>query len=103
MDLGETETSVSSSVPRGGRRCPSVHVHKLTLGNEVLLKLLEELQVEQVIRGEGLLSHHSLHGLDVLTDGVAGILQTEDTHAHAHAHVHTPDWMNTRQKSLEED
>lgn len=48
----------------------------LTLSDEVLLKLLEELKVEQIIRGEGLLSHHGLHGLDVLTDGVTGVLET---------------------------
>lgn len=47
----------------------------LTLSDEVLLKLLQELQVEKIIGGEGLLSHHGLHGLHVLTNGIAGILR----------------------------
>ena len=47
----------------------------LTLSDEVLLKLLQELQVEQIIGGEGLLSYHGLHGLHVLTNGIAGILR----------------------------
>lgn len=45
-----------------------------TLGDEILLKLLQELQVEQVLRGERLLPHHCFHGLHVLPDGVAGVL-----------------------------
>lgn len=110
-DLRETESSVSSSPgrahscspwPSSGWRAgnPSErlavqrpHVHSLTLSNEVLLKLLQELEVEQVIRGEGLLSHHSLHGLDVLTDGVAGVLGTRGTQSEAN--VHRPGWVNT--------
>lgn len=49
----------------------------LTLSNKVLFKLLEELQVEEVVGGEGLFSHHGLHGLDVLPDGVTGVLETQ--------------------------
>lgn len=50
----------------------------LTLSNEVFLKLLEKLEVEQVIRGQGLFSHHRLHCLDILADGVTGILRHRD-------------------------
>lgn len=45
-----------------------------TLGDEILLKLLQELQVEQVLGGERLLSHHRFHSLHVLPDGVTGVL-----------------------------
>ena len=48
---------------------------QLTLSDKVLLKFLQELQVQKVIWGQGLLSHHGLHGLNVFTDGIAGILQ----------------------------
>lgn len=54
----------------------SFAVDVLTLTNEVFLKLLEELEVEQVIRGEGLFSNHSLHGLHILTDGITRVLET---------------------------
>ena len=37
------------------------------------LELLQELQVEQVLRGQRLLAHHRLHGLHVLADGVVGV------------------------------
>lgn len=47
----------------------------LTLSNEVLLKLLQKFQVKQIIRGQGFLSHHGFHGLHVLTDGIARILE----------------------------
>ena len=50
------------------------HMTQLTLGDEVLLKLLQELKVQQVVCREGLLSHHSLHCLHVLTNGIVGIL-----------------------------
>lgn len=53
-----------------------VQIAFLTLSNKVLLKLLQELQIQQIIRGERLFSHHGLHGLDILTDSVTGILQT---------------------------
>lgn len=49
----------------------------LTLSNEVLLKLLQELQVQEIVRGQGFLTHHGLHGLHVLADGVAGVLGWE--------------------------
>lgn len=48
---------------------------RLTLVDEVLLKLLQEFQVEQVLRGERLLPNHCLHGLHVLPDGIAGVLR----------------------------
>lgn len=57
-----------------------VQIAFLTLSNKVLLKLLQELQIQQIIRGERLFSHHGLHGLDILTDSVTGILQT---HTHS--------------------
>ena len=37
------------------------------LGDEGLLELGEEFQVEQIIRCQSLLSNNSLHGLHVLT------------------------------------
>lgn len=46
-----------------------------TLSNEILLKLLEELEVEQIIRSEGLFSNHGLHSLDILTNGITGVLE----------------------------
>lgn len=57
-----------------------VQIAFITLSNKVLLKLLQELQIQQIIRGERLFSHHGLHGLDILTDSVTGILQT---HTHS--------------------
>lgn len=47
----------------------------LTLSDEVLLKLLQELQIEQIVRGQGFFSHHGLHRLHVLTDSIACILR----------------------------
>lgn len=41
----------------------------------MLLELLQELQVEQVVRRERLFPHHRLHRLHVLPDGVAGVLR----------------------------
>ena len=46
-----------------------------TLADEVLLEFLEELQVEQIIWRQGLLSHYSLHGLNILTNGIVCILE----------------------------
>lgn len=46
----------------------------LTLSNEILLKLGQELQIKQVLRGQSLLTDDSLHGLDIFTDGIAGVL-----------------------------
>ena len=43
------------------------------LGNEVLLKLAKELQVEQVIWGQSFLTNNCLHGLDILANGIAGV------------------------------
>lgn len=47
-----------------------------TLGDEVFLKLGQELQVEQVVGRQSLLTHHRLHGLDVLAYSVTRILHT---------------------------
>lgn len=47
---------------------------RLTLVDEVLLELLQEFQIEQVLRSERLLPHHCLHGLHVFPDGIASIL-----------------------------
>lgn len=52
-------------------------VDGLTLSNKVLFKLLEELEVEEIVGSEGLLSHHGLHGLNILPNGVAGVLPTQ--------------------------
>jgi hypothetical protein len=41
--------------------------------DELLLKLLNELEVEQIFIGEGFLSDDGLHSLYVLTDGVVGV------------------------------
>lgn len=46
-----------------------------TLADEALLELVEELQVEKIFRGQGFLSNDGLHGLNVLSDGIAGILE----------------------------
>lgn len=43
------------------------------LCDEGLLKLVQELKVEQVLGRECLLTDDGLHGLDVLADGVAGV------------------------------
>lgn len=70
--------------------CRVIHhtdVDVLTLRNEVFLKLLEELEVEQVIRGEGLFSDHSLHGLHILTDGITRVLETWGHTNQADVHV----------------
>ena len=46
-----------------------------SLGDEVLLELGEELQVQKIVGRQGLLTDDSLHGLDVLADSIASILQ----------------------------
>lgn len=60
-----------------------------TLGDEVLLKLAEELQIKQVVSSQSLLSNHRLHGLDVLTDSIACVLQT---HKCRHTQAHKMNW-----------
>lgn len=50
----------------------------LTLSNEVLLKLLKELQVQQVILTESLFTNDCLHGLYVLPYGIVSILEEEE-------------------------
>ena len=45
-----------------------------TLCDEVLFKLLQELEVEQIFRSQCLLSNYCLHRLDILTNGVVSIL-----------------------------
>ena len=47
----------------------------ITLGNEILLKLLQELQIQQIFRGQSFFSYNSLHGLYIFTDSVTGVLQ----------------------------
>ena len=46
-----------------------------TLRDEVLLKLAEELEIEEIIWCQGFLPDDSLHGLDIFTDGIVSILQ----------------------------
>uniref|UniRef100_A0A2M4D215 Putative secreted protein n=1 Tax=Anopheles darlingi TaxID=43151 RepID=A0A2M4D215_ANODA len=45
----------------------------VALRDEVLLELGQELQVQQIVGRQGFLTDHSLHGLHVLTDGVASV------------------------------
>lgn len=54
-----------------------------TLGDEVFLKLGQELQIEQVIGGQSFLPHHRLHGLNILPYGITGILPV-DTNTHTY-------------------
>lgn len=49
----------------------------VALRYEVLLEFSEELQVQQVVRRQRLFTHHGLHGLHVLADGIASILKNE--------------------------
>ena len=44
-----------------------------TLRDEILLELAEEFQVEEVVGSQRLFTHHGLHRLHVLADGVAGV------------------------------
>jgi hypothetical protein len=44
-----------------------------TLVDEALLELLQELEVQEILRGQGLLTDDGLHGLHVLADGVARV------------------------------
>eukprot|EP00050_Salpingoeca_kvevrii_P005899 m.286285 g.286285 ORF g.286285 m.286285 type:complete len:410 (+) comp11542_c0_seq1:188-1417(+) len=43
------------------------------LVDELLLKLLEELEVQEILRAEGLLTDDGLHGLHILANGIACI------------------------------
>lgn len=54
------------------------HMLLLTLRDEVLFKLLEKLQVQQIISSKGLFTDHSLHGLYIFPYSVAGILKTQE-------------------------
>jgi len=45
----------------------------VTLCNEVLLKLGQELEVQQIVGGQGFLSYDGFHGLHILTDGVTRV------------------------------
>lgn len=51
----------------------------LTLRDEILLKFLQEFQVQKIICSQGFLPHHSLHGLNILPNGIASILPTKNT------------------------
>lgn len=48
-----------------------------TLVDELALELVDELQVEVVLEGQGLLTHHGLHGHHVLAQGVVRVLQSQ--------------------------
>mmetsp|Transcript_3162 Transcript_3162/g.11039 ORF Transcript_3162/g.11039 Transcript_3162/m.11039 type:complete len:248 (-) Transcript_3162:856-1599(-) len=50
----------------------------VALGDELGLELAEELEVEEVLLAERLLSDDGLHGLDVLADGVVGVELVRD-------------------------
>ncbi|KAI0564002.1 hypothetical protein FGB62_31g125 [Gracilaria domingensis] len=43
------------------------------LRHELLLELVVELQVQQIVGRQRLLTHHSLHGNHILSNGVAGV------------------------------
>ena len=58
----------------GQWHCERWRLCELTLSNEVLLKLLEELKVKEIIGSEGLLSNNSFHGLHIFADGIVGVL-----------------------------
>jgi hypothetical protein len=63
----------TQQLPANVQRLEDGTVLVVALGDEVLLELAEELEVEQVVGGERLLADHSLHGLHVLADGVARV------------------------------
>lgn len=46
------------------------------LRDKVLLELDQELQVQQIVGGQRLLTDDGLHGLHVLADGVTSVLQS---------------------------
>lgn len=48
----------------------------VTLRDEVLFEFRQELQVQEVIGRQRLLTYYGLHGLHVLSNGVASVLQT---------------------------
>jgi len=44
------------------------------LVEELGLELLLELEIEVILKGQSLFTHHSLHGEHILTQGVVGVL-----------------------------
>lgn len=48
------------------------------MSDEIPLKLLQKLQVQQIVSRQSFFSHYGLHGLDVFPDGVTRVLTTED-------------------------
>lgn len=67
--LGEDTQQLPANVQ--GFKDGAFHVRALR--DEGLLKLGQELQVEQVISCESLFTHHGLHGLQILGNGIASI------------------------------
>lgn len=47
----------------------------LTLSNEILFKFLKKFQVEKIIWCQSFFPNNCLHGLDIFTDSIVGILQ----------------------------
>ncbi len=63
----------SKQLPANVERLENSAILITSLSDEVLLKLGQELQIQEIIWGQGLLSHDSLHGLDILTNSITSI------------------------------
>lgn len=76
----------TEQLPTDVQRFEHCAVLVVTLRDEVLLELRQELQIQQVVGCQGFLTHYGLHGLHVLTNGVASILKIKKL-AHRYAEI----------------
>lgn len=63
----------TQQLPSDVQRLEDGAVLIVALSDEILLEFSQELQIQQVIGRKSLLTDDSLHGLNVLSDGVASV------------------------------
>lgn len=65
----------SQKLPADVQRLEDRAVFVATLRDEVLLKLRQEFQVQQIVRRQRLFSHDGFHRLDVFSNSVTCVLK----------------------------
>jgi hypothetical protein len=84
VEFGWTDTSQllsgENTEKRPGKiqRLQDVTTFVVTLSDELVFELVQELQVQQILWGKSFLTNHSLHGEHILSDSVVGILKRKD-------------------------
>ena len=67
----------TQQLPADIKRLEDSTVFVVALCNEILLEFRQEFQIEQVVRCQSFFTNDGLHGLDVFTDGVTRVLESD--------------------------